>query len=473
MMVSTLENQSLAMIREVFSSLKAKSLELRSEEVNRRKDRLRALRRWIFQNANQLQEAAYADLAKPPIEFDAIEILYVLSEIKTAIRKLDQWARARPVDAPISMIGTRSFIQYEPRGACLIMSPWNYPFSLCIGPLVSALAAGNTVLLKPSELTPRISSEIKRMSTEIFDPSIVAVVEGGVDIAEELVRLPFDHIFFTGSAGVGKIVMKAAAENLTSVTLELGGKSPAIVTKKAEQDDAAQRIAISKFVNAGQTCVAPDYVLVDKEIAEKFVEKLVRSTQHAFANKDQFPRIVSTRHFERLVELMGEAVNSGARVELNGTTDSTHNFFYPTILTNVPLSLRLMQEEIFGPILPVLTFSDLSEAINIVNNQPKPLGLYLFSRSKRERELVLKNTSSGGVCINDCAIQFLHHDLPFGGVNSSGMGKAHGHSGFLTFSNEKPVLRQRNGFTSVKILYPPYRVNIQKLLRVFMKLFYR
>lgn len=456
-----------------FRLLKRKSIELRSEPLKYRRQRLELLKQWIHQNQKSLHQAVFADLRKPEIEFNAIEILYVLNEIKTAIKNLEKWCSPKPVDATLEMLGTRSYISYEPRGACLIISPWNYPFSLCVSPLISALAAGNTVMLKPSEMTPHVSAEIDRMVKEVFDPSIVTVVEGGPDISEELLKLPFDHIFFTGSPGIGKVVMKAAAENLASVTLELGGKSPAIVTRSAKLSDAVERIAVSKFVNAGQTCVAPDYVLVEEPIVEKFIQAIENYTRVTFADKSQFPKIVSKKHYDRLNELMQDAVESGASIVLNQPPNESSEEFYPTILKNVSLTSRLMQEEIFGPILPILTFRNVEDAITIVNSKPKPLGLYLFSQSKRERELILRNTSSGGVCINDCSIQFLHHRLPFGGVNTSGLGKSHGHAGFLTFSNEKPVLKQRKGLTSVKILYPPYTNRIQKLLNAFIKLFYR
>jgi aldehyde dehydrogenase (NAD+) len=456
-----------------FTSLRQRSLELRSEPLRNRRRRLEALREWIHNNQTALHQAVFADLKKPEVEFKAIELLYVLNEIKMAVNSLEEWCRPKPVDATLEMLGTRSYITYEPRGVCLVISPWNYPFSLCVSPLISALAAGNTVMLKPSEMTPHVSAEIKRMGKEVFDPSIVTVVEGGPEISGELLKLPFDHIFFTGSPKIGKIVMKAAAENLASLTLELGGKSPAIVTRSAKLRDAVERIAVSKFVNAGQTCVAPDYVLVEEAVVEEFIQELENYTRIAFADKSQFPKIVSRKHFDRLNELMEDAVESGASIVLNQLPNHSAEEFYPTILRNVSLSSRLMQEEIFGPILPVLTFTNIQDAIAIINSKPKPLGLYFFSQSKRERELILKNTTSGGVCINDCSIQFLHNKLPFGGVNTSGFGKSHGYAGFLTFSNEKPVLKQRSGFTSVKILYPPYTGRIQKLLNTFIKLFYR
>jgi aldehyde dehydrogenase (NAD+) len=466
------ETESLV-LNEVFSKLREKASIMRTEGGQPRKERLKALKHWIRKNERQLQKAAYNDLRKPELEFSTIEILYVLNEIKTALNNLDRWTRPKLVDATLEMFGTRSYIRYEPRGVCLVLAPWNYPFSLCIGPLISALAAGNTVVIKPSELTPYISAEIKRMSEEIFEPSVVSVVEGNVEVAQELLKLPFDHIFFTGPQQGGKAVMKAAADNLTSVTLELGGKSPAIVTRSARIKEAAERIVVAKFVNAGQTCVAPDYVLVDKAIAKNFIDQVTMSARHAFSNKSHFPKIVSRKHFERLTVLMTDAIEKGATVELTDAPNREDLMFYPTILSNVSWSSSLMHEEIFGPILPILTFSTIEEAISLINLQSKPLGLYLFSQSNGEMDFILSATSSGGACINDCAIQFLHNNLPFGGVNASGMGKAHGYYGFLTFSNEKPILRQRNGFTSVKIFYPPYTRRAQNLLNTFIKLFYR
>lgn len=460
-------------IEALFKSLKAESFSLRHEPVRNRKTRLLRLKQWLHTNLNRLNEAAYADLRKPQVEFNAIEILYVFNEIKTALKHLDQWARPKLVDAPVEMLGTRSEICFEPRGICLIISPWNYPFSLNVGPLVSAIAAGNTVVLKPSELTPHISSEISRMVNEVFDRKVVAVIEGGADVSKQLLRLPFDHIFFTGSSRVGKLVMKAAAENLASVTLELGGKSPAIVTNTARIKDAAQRIAVSKFVNAGQTCVAPDYVCVDEKIVDEFINQLIHYIKYHFADKSTFTKIINQDHFNRLDDLVTDAIAKGATVVYREDCNPATLSFFPVLLTNVTPNSRIMEEEIFGPILPVVSYSKLEETIVQINTQPKPLGLYLFSQSEKERKSVFERTSSGGMCVNDCAIQFLHHRLPFGGVNSSGFGKSHGHAGYLAFSNVKPVLRQANGLTIAKFLYPPYRPFTKKLLNGFLKLFHR
>lgn len=449
----------------------------RIEPLATRKKRLKALRQWIVRNRTTIHEALYADFRKPAGEVDASEIFHVLNEIKVALHSLDQWAAPRKIEAPFFMTGTRSWIYYEPRGLCLIISPWNYPFSLAAGPLVSALAAGNCVIIKPSEITPTVSALIKNMCDEIFDPATVSVCEGGAAVSQALLALPFDHIFFTGSPAVGKLVMKAAAEHLTSVTLELGGKSPAIVSGTARIHDAAERIAVGKFMNNGQTCIAPDYVLADEQIAARFVHALKDKTQRLFAaggdfeNSPDYGRIVNESHFHRIAKLVDEATEAGAKIEWHGKRDVTSRFMHPVILTNVPSGSRVLYEEIFGPVLPIVTYRNPDEALHFINARPKPLALYVFTQEKSLRQKFLKESSSGTVCINDCGIQFLHHLLPFGGINNSGMGKSHGFFGFQTFSNEKPVLKQKNGFTGIKPIYPPYTSRTRQIMDWFLKFF--
>lgn len=417
------------------------------------------------------------DLRKPATETDASEIFHVLNEIKVALRSLDRWTAPKKVDAPLYLIGTRAWIYPEPRGVCLIIAPWNYPFSLTAGPLVSALAAGNSVIIKPSEITPRVSTLIKTMCEALFDPSIVTVCEGGVSVSQELLALPFDHIFFTGSPTVGKIVMRAAAEHLTSVTLELGGKSPAIISDTARLKDAAERIAVGKFMNNGQTCIAPDYLLVDAKIAPQFIARLIATTKKRFAPDGDFGkspdygRIVNESHFTRITKLLDDAIARGAKVAWQGPRDSSSRFMQPVVLTDVPPDCLVLQDEIFGPVLPVVTYQSPDEALAIINAKPKALALYLFTQQRSLRERVLRETSAGTACINDCNIQFLHHGLPFGGVNNSGIGKSHGHFGFLAFSNEKPVLKQKNGFTAVKLFYPPFTQRTKRFMDWFLRLF--
>jgi aldehyde dehydrogenase (NAD+) len=462
----------------VFQEKKTAFKKLRLQSVRERKARLNKLRSWIKANRGAIRLAMHADFRKPAAEVDTTEVLPVLDEIKQALENLGQWTTPKKVDAPLTMLGTRSVIMYEPKGVCLIISPWNYPFNLSVGPLVSALAAGNTVILKPSEMTPHISALIKKMSQEVFTENEVTVIEGGTQTSQELLNLPFDHIFFTGSPSIGKVVMKAAAENLTSVTLELGGKSPTIVTQSANVSEAAQRIAVTKFINNGQTCIAPDYILAHKNIAADLINQLKEQIPALFGGLDKniadspdYARIVNEKHFARLSDLLREAESKGAKVETGGAMDFSQRFIHPVVLSNVSHKSRIMEEEIFGPILPVITYNSLDEAIDYINNKPKPLALYFFGSNRSEINRVKNETSSGSVCINDCAIQFLHPYLPFGGVNTSGIGKSHGHAGFLAFSNEKPVLRQRSGLTAFRFFYPPYTKAVQRMIDWVLKLF--
>lgn len=463
--------------QEIFANCQRAVSVLRREPASDRKKRLHALRRWILDHRADIHAAVFADLGKPPVETDATEIFHVLNEIKVAVRSLREWSEPQPMPTPFYMAGTQAWIQCEPKGVCLITATWNYPFSLAVGPMVSALAAGNSVILKPAEATPAVSALIKKMCSEIFDPSIATACEGGVEISQALLALPFNHIFFTGSTGVGKIVMKAAAEHLSSVTLELGGKSPAIICGSANLTDAAERIAVGKFVNNGQTCIAPDYVLVDEKIADEFVRRLIAITGKLFSPEGDFQtspsygRIVDTAHFTRLRNLILDAVEAGAIIEWQGPYDQRTRFMHPVILTHVPPHSRLMQQEIFGPVLPVIPYHDLGDAIRIVNEKPKALAVYVFTSSEKVRDQVLRETSSGTACINDCAIQFLHHHLPFGGINNSGIGKSHGHFGFLAFSNQKAVLKQKRGFTAVKLFYPPYTGRTRRIMDWFLKVF--
>ncbi len=420
----------------------------------------------------------YADYKKPATEVDASEIAPTLLEIKHALQNIHQWVKPKKVDTPLEMFGSRSYIQYEPRGACLIISPWNYPFMLTFGPVVSALAAGNTIIIKPSELTPATAALIAKAAKEIFDPEIVQVVEGGIEESTYLLSLPFDHIFFTGSPSVGKIVMKAAAEHLTSVTLELGGKSPTVVMKSARIKEAAGRIVAGKFLNNGQTCLAPDYILADESIVDNLIDELKNNIGKMYApdknpieHSADYGRIVNDKHFARVKSLLSDAVEKGAEIVFGGNTHSESNYIEPTILKNVSLQSWVMEEEIFGPLLPVIPYKNIEDAVGHINALPKALALYIFGGTKREKGQILTETSSGAVVLNDCAVHFVQNNLPFGGVNNSGIGKSHGHYGFLAFSNEKAVMRQKHGFTSVELFFPPYTPFVKKAMEWFIKFF--
>jgi len=479
-MESVAEHPAVEIVKEDFSKIfqkhSQKALLQRSEALSARLQRLKKLRQWVNDNKTAISEAVYKDFRKPAFEADLSETFVVLADVNQAIRQLTSWARPKKVSPGFTFLGTTSFVHYEPKGVCLIIAPWNYPFNLAVGPLISAIAAGNTVILKPSELTPATSKLIKRLAREVFDPSEVFVAEGGADVSQALLELPFNHIFFTGSTRVGKIVMKAAARHLVSVTLELGGKSPVIIDASADLEDTAEKVAWGKLLNAGQTCVSPDYVFVHQSVKEAFLsllskkmEALFTTSNSDFRTSENFARIVNAAHFQRLSSAMKEALAEGAQLVFGGKTDESENYVGPAVLTNVPMDSTLMTEEIFGPILPVFSFTDHQEVIGFVNQRPKPLSLYVFSKSKEVQRQYRMATSAGSVCVNDVVLQFQHPNLPFGGVNESGIGKSHGRYGFIAFSNEKSYLQQRIGFTSAKLLYPPYTSFKKSFLKLLMK----
>lgn len=450
----------------------------RSSTSKERIERLKKLRNWIKEHQNEIREAVHADFRKPIPEIDLSEIYPITSEINHTIKHLKSWMKSKSVSTPLPMLGTQGRVHFEPKGVSLIISPWNYPFNLAIGPLVSALSAGCTAIIKPSEMTPNTSKIVAKLVKEVFSENEVAVFQGEVDVSQALLDKPFDHIFFTGSPQVGKIIMKAAAEHLTSVTLELGGKSPAIIQKGGNLKDAAQKLIPGKFLNCGQTCVAPDYILVPKEEEETLLNEMKVKIQQTYdpdfkgieLTKD-FARIVNDGHFKRLIDLLEDALAKGAKVAFGGNYDPHLRYIEPTILTEVNKDMRIMKEEIFGPILPIMTYDTLDDAINWVNSQPKPLALYYFGEDGEKRDQVLTETSSGNAVVNDCVLHFAHNELPFGGVNNSGLGKAHGYYGFQSFSNEKGVLTQRVGATSAAVLNPPYGAKTKQILNYLIKWF--
>jgi len=463
---------------DLFQKQKRKSLLLRQESIAARKQRIKAFGKFLLTRRERVGEAVHADLKKPLAEVDLSEVYPVMAEIRNVLSNIDDWAQPELIDAPLTYLGTRSEIIYEPKGVCLIIAPWNFPFNLCLGPMISCLAAGNTAILKPSEATPYTATLISELIKEFFEEDLVAVVEGGVEATTELLKLPFDHIFFTGSTGVGKIVMKAAAENLSSVTLELGGKSPTLVDSSANLEDAATRIAFGKFLNKGQTCIAPDYVLINKDVEKEFISLLIEKINKLFGDKGKidehaptYSRLVNQKNFKRVEGLIKDAIDKGAKSEFDGPTIEEQNYMHPVILSQVSMNSRIMEEEIFGPVLPIITFTNEDEAIDIINSKPKPLALYVFSNQKSFQNKVLRETSSGSACINDCVLQFTHPNLPFGGVNSSGIGKSHGKYGFIAFSNEKSVVKQRSGISSTYFLHPPYTARVKRIIDLMVKWF--
>ena len=467
-----MDTLSQSRIRELFDNCKTKAPTLRVSTFRQRKAKLKKLESWIFSHRPEIHMALYQDLQKPPQETDITEIFVVLSEIRKAKRNLRRWMT--PIQYAIGSIvflGTRSESHPESKGACLIISPWNYPFQLAIGPLVSAIAAGNSVIIKPSEFAENTSILIQKMCDAIFEKDDVSVVLGEVEESKELLTLPFDHIFFTGSPAVGKIVMEAASKHLASVTLELGGKSPTIVDETARIKDAASKIAWGKWLNAGQVCIAPDYLLVHERVKDRLIEELVVQSTKIYGEEENYSAIISRQHHNRVNDLMADAIEKGADIEFGGKSDRGNLRFTPTLLSGVSFESILMKEEIFGPILPLITFKNLDEALAIINQKEKPLALYVFSKSKKNIERVKRETTSGMMAINDTVIQFGHPNLPIGGVNNSGIGKAHGYSGFLAFSNQKAILRQRTGFTVPKLVYPPYRKLQNFIIELMIKYF--
>ncbi len=412
-------------------------------------------------NDKLILEAVYADLSKPAIEAYGSEVLITLSEIKYAIKHLHKWMKPQKVGTPINLFPSSSYIYSEPLGVVLIVAPWNYPFALTIQPLIGAIAAGNCAILKPSEHTPHTSKAIAKIINDNFDPSFITAIEGGIETNQALLAEKFEHIFFTGGTAIGRIVMEAAAKHLTPVTLELGGKSPCIVDSECDLDVAAKRIVWGKFYNAGQTCVAPDYLLVQKNIKPVLIEKLVACVKNFFGDNPQqspdFARIVNQRQFDRLVELLDEG-----KILIGGHSDRSERFIAPTLIDEILPTSKIMAEEIFGPILPILEYDQISEAIAFVNNQPKPLALYLFSNNRQKQQKIGQEVSFGGGCFNDTIMHLGNPELPFGGVGSSGIGSYHGKATFDTFSHRKSILKNSFRF-DLKWRYPPYTINLDTL----------
>lgn len=423
--------------------------------------KIRRLHDALLAHRDDIRAALWDDYRKPVAEVDLSEILPVVQEARHAARRLKRWMKPRRVPTPITLLGSRSRIVYEPKGVVLIISPWNFPFNLTLGPLVSAVAAGNCAVLKPSEMTPHATACMKRILAEVFDEDEVAVIEGDAAVAEALLRKKWDHIFFTGSPRIGQIVMRAAADYLTPVTLELGGKSPAIIDRTADLDEAAKKIAWGKAFNSGQICIAPDYLLVDETIRAPFVEKL-RSALEAVSSESTRGWMVNANHAGRMKHLFDDAVKNGAEVLAGGTFNERN--IAPAVLENAPESSHIMQQEIFGPLLPMQTYRDLGEALQKIAAREKPLVLYLFSRDRDVKARVLRETSAGGTVMNDTLIHFYQLNLPFGGIGHSGMGKAHGRFGFEAFSNARGILEQPLTFSGIQLMYPPYTKLKQKLI---------
>ncbi len=451
--------QILTQQRQFFQSGRTKDLQFRLQNLTRLKEA-------IVQNEAAIFKALNDDLSKSDYEGYLSEVGVALHEIRLASRKLKSWARPRRVRTPFTLWVGSSRIYCEPYGTALIIAPWNYPFLLSIAPLIGSIAAGNCSVLKPSEYAPHTAALLSQIIGSHFDNSYLAVIEGGAQVGAALLRERFDYIFFTGGETVGKMVMAAAARHLTPVTLELGGKSPCIVDQDANIEQAARRIVFGKFLNAGQTCIAPDYLLVHASNTQRLREHIETYVKRFYGNNPQkspdYARIINQHHFKRLVALL-----DGSRILFGGQSDEEDLYIAPTLIDDPGWEHPIMRQEIFGPILPLLAFDDLAEVVSILNSRPKPLALYVFSNQPQNYQTVIQNVSFGGGCINDTVVHFANTHLPFGGVGNSGMGSYHGKASFEAFSHQKGILKKSFAYEP-PLRYPPYK-NKLSILRKFLR----
>jgi aldehyde dehydrogenase (NAD+) len=455
--MTTSMTATLARLRQTFDSGKTRPIDWRLHQ-------LAEIERMLRDHEADFAEALQADLGKCRFEADLTETSFVQGEAKYARKNLADWIRPQRVRTPLMAQPGRSYIQPEPKGVVLIIAPWNYPMSMVMAPLVGAVAAGNCAVMKPSEITVHTSAALARILPRYLDAEAFAVIEGGIPETTDLLEQPFDHILYTGNERVARVVMTAAAKHLTPVTLELGGKSPCLIDKSADIEVAASRIAWGKFINAGQTCVAPDHVLVHRDVAAQFIDALAAKIKEFYgddpAQSPDYCRIASERHTERFVRLLeGQKIHTGGRV------DVANRYVAPTIVLDPAPDSALMQEEIFGPVLPVITVDEMHHAIKFVADRPKPLALYLFSKSEVLEDVVLSKLSAGSVCINDAVLFMVSPELPFGGIGNSGMGRYTGWYGFETFSHMKPVMKRSFRFDA-PMRYPPYTEKKARLLRM-------
>ncbi|EMO7222384.1 aldehyde dehydrogenase [Staphylococcus aureus] len=439
-----------------------------TKDISFRKEQLKKLSKAIKSYESDILEALYTDLGKNKVEAYATEIGITLKSIKNARKELKNWTKTKNVDTPLYLFPTKSYIKKEPYGTVLIIAPFNYPFQLVFEPLIGAIAAGNTAIIKPSELTPNVARVIKRLINETFDANYIEVIEGGIEETQTLIHLPFDYVFFTGSENVGKIVYQAASKNLVPVTLEMGGKSPVIVDETANIKVASERICFGKFTNAGQTCVAPDYILVHESVKDDLITALSKTLREFYGQNIQqspdYGRIVNLKHYHRLTSLLNSAQMN---IVFGGHSDEDERYIEPTLLDHVTNDSAIMQEEIFGPILPILTYQSLDEAIAFIHQRPKPLSLYLFSEDENATQRVINELSFGGGAINDTLMHLANPKLPFGGVGASGMGRYHGKYSFDTFTHEKSYIFKSTRLES-GVHLPPYKGKF-KYIKAFFK----
>ena len=451
---------------------------LRTSSYKERVEKIKRLESFILNESNHqiIADALYKDLRKPNEEVITTEITPTLLNIKHVLKNLKNWMKDEHVPSPITMVGMSSYIKYESKGTLLLISPWNYPIFLSLYPLIYGIAAGNAIILKPSEISSYTSKAIANMVQTIYEEHEVAVIEGSVEEATELLKLPFNHIHFTGSPNVGKIVMKAAAENLSGVTLELGGKSPVIIDGTGDTKEIAEKTAWGKTLNCGQTCIAPDYILIQEKELESFISefktainKFYNAHNNGLDKAAEYGRIIDDKNFSRIETILNDAVKKGATIVFGGHHIKENKFMEPTLLTNVTYDMLVMQEEIFGPILPIMTYNKNSDVIQLLQKMPSPLAIYIMSRKKKNIQYFLDHTVSGGVGVNELMLTPVNPGLPFGGINNSGMGKSGGKHSFTDFSNEKGIVKKNFG-NLIKLVYPPYKKSIFKYFKHIVRL---
>lgn len=450
--------------------------ELKNSSVKERLKRINKIANYINEpkNVAKITAALSKDLGKSEEEVTLSEIYPLLLTIKTVTKNLKRWSQDEYLPTPLTMIGLTSSIKYEPKGHVLIIGPWNYPFMLSINPLIYAIAAGNAVIVKPSEIAANTSSLVKEMISEIFPTNEVTVIEGGIEETTHLLAKKFNHIYFTGSPNVGKVVMEASAKHLCSVTLELGGKSPVIIDQTTNIKTTAKKIAWAKTLNCGQTCIAPDYILVKKEVEKDFIAaykqaitELLDPQNNGINNSAYFGKIINKKNYDRLINLIEDAKEKGALVSDYSLASKENKFIPPVVVANTNNSMSIMKEEIFGPLLPIITFESLNEVITQINELPKPLALYIMSKSSKTVNHIINNTSAGNTMVNELMMNVAHPDLPFGGVNNSGIGKSNGRYSFINFSNERGLMKRKWG--THKFIYPPFNKTIYKLLKIIAR----
>lgn len=458
----------MTIIRDKFNNSKAFFNTHKTKNLKYRKQQLKLLSKNIKNHENELLDALYKDLGKSKVEAYATEIGMLLKSIKLMRKELKNWSKTKQTDTPLYLFPTKSYIKKEPYGTVLIIGPFNYPVQLVFEPLIEAIAAGNTAIVKPSELTPHVAIVIKDIIEDTFDEAYVSVVEGGIEETQALLSLPFDYMFFTGSEKVGKIVYEAAARKLIPVTLELGGKSPVIVDDTANIKVASERISFGKFTNAGQTCVAPDYILVQRKVKNDLIKALKKTITEFYGENIEkspdFGRIVNQKHFNRLNDLIQIHKNN---VVFGGNSSKEDLYIEPTLLDNITNDNKIMKEEIFGPILPIITYDNFDEVLEIIQSKSKPLSLYLFSEDENMTHRVVEELSFGGGAINDTLMHLANPNLPFGGVGSSGIGQYHGKYSFDTFSHMKSYTFKSTRLES-SLFFPPYKGKF-KYIKTFFK----